>query len=313
MTEAQRPNDEQPQEPVPSDEPETPAAETSISEPAVEQAVPAAEAEAPAAEREQSAAEAEAPAEPAPIAYAAAPAAAAAAHAETERKRRSPAKRTVSRAQRRERSVAKRRRRRTLIAVGGGFIASLLILGIVLPSVVPLASPGQNATPTLVPAAGTQVTVQDAVEVAEGEQHEAYTTTPPTSGAHYAVPAPWGVLLEQQADEAIVRNLQEGAVVVNHNLSDPTQVEMLTDYLTGQAGYPGCLVAQPYDAVADGNIVLTAWGWNQTITGFDVEALDAFIASHRNRGPLFLDNNCGVTPAVAVPTPTPVVPDHTNP
>ena len=67
------------------------------------------------------------------------------------------------------------------------------------------------------------------------------------------------------ADEAVVRNLRNGGVVFNHNLSGDQRAELQT-LVESLPGYPDCYVLQPHADVGEGEIELTAWGWLDRLT-----------------------------------------------
>ena len=218
------------------------------------------------------------------------------------RRERGPSRRTVIREDRRRRSAGRKTRKRTLYGLGGGLIAAMLIAGLFLPS-AGLGSGGRNAntgdgsdsstSQGDLASVGTSVPIQTASVIEPGAAHGAYNSTPPTSGPRWEEAVDWGVYDVAQADEAVVRNLEQGGVVVNHNLTDQAAIDDLTSYVEAQVGYPGCFVMQPYEAVAPGSVTLTSWGWSESYTGVDRLSMETFVQDHRNNGPLFLGNTCG--------------------
>jgi hypothetical protein len=207
--------------------------------------------------------------------------------------------RTTSRELRRQRSQARKARRRLFLGVGGGAIALMLIAGLVLPSVGNFGTGDNNAgnngagVPPAMPLGGTELPVQDGGIIEVDAEHAAYTSMPPTSGPRYEEPAEWGVSLEQLPDESVVRNLEQGGVAINYNLSGAADIALLHDFASSLPGFPGCYVIQPYEGVPAESIAITSWGWTQTLTGVDRSSMEQFIASHRNQAPLFLDSTCG--------------------
>ncbi|MDA1036090.1 MAG: DUF3105 domain-containing protein [Chloroflexi bacterium] len=210
------------------------------------------------------------------------------------RRAKAPSKQTLAREERRRRSEARKARRKLLYGIGGGFIAAALILGLVLPSTGNLANPSSNSESAqgATPSVGTPQPIQAASVIESGAAHDAYETSPPTSGPRFAEGVEWGVYDSQQPMEAIVRNLEEGGVVVHHNLSDPAQIDDLRTFIEAQPGYPGCFVMQPY-GLDPGVVTITSWGWVDSYDAVDRAALQGFIEDHRNVGPLFLGNTCG--------------------
>lgn len=202
------------------------------------------------------------------------------------RKPRVPSKRTVAREARRRRSESKRTRRRRFYLAGGSIIALALIAGLVLPSVGPLGLPDSAPPPSEQRAlAGAEVDIPPGGDA------------PPTTGAGAAEGASWGIHTERVPDEVIVRNLEEGSIVFNHNLADEADAASLEGFVESLPGYPNCYVIHPYPGLADGGVTLTAWGWADAVDLEDTAAMEAFAADHRNQGPRFIEE-CGASGSV---------------
>ena len=164
---------------------------------------------------------------------------------------------------------------------GGLIIALALITGLALPSF--------GVTPTPVDPqprdiAGTQLAIQEGDLLEPGATAE-YDTSPPTSGPSWAEAAAWGVHEEQVADEAVVRNLRNGAVVFNYQLSSDSQRAELQAFVESLPGYPDCYVVQPHSAVSEGEIEIAAWGWLDTVMPSETGAMRDFVDDHRANGP----------------------------
>jgi hypothetical protein len=140
---------------------------------------------------------------------------------------------------------------------------------------------------------GTAVVLLDAKHIDPDELHIPYNSVPPTSGAHYFTPASWGTYDEPIIDEFVVHNMEHGGVIISHNLTDDAQLALLTEFVGNQPGYPGCLIVRPYEALAEGTVSLTAWGWIQEFATLDNDSMQLFIDSHKNRGPENLGADCG--------------------
>ena len=220
------------------------------------------------------------------------------------RRRRLRYRLTLAREDRRRRSQSRLTRRRLFYGVGGGVIALALITGLVLPSVGHLGFGGSTAANPVqtVPDAGTEIPVQEGTVITVGAEHAAYSTSPPTSGPRYAEAVEWGVYDEQIADETVVRNLEQGAVVFNYSLSDEEAVANLQEFVEALPGYPGCYVMQPHAAVTDGSVTVTSWGWTESYTGIDRFGMQQFVASHRNDAPRFVGATCGADTTIEAST-----------
>lgn len=212
--------------------------------------------------------------------------------AEEQARPRRVQRRSQSREGRRQRSESRKLRRRVVYTTLGGAVALALIVSLFLPQF------GEQAQTPALPdqgeGVGAAAPVQEAVLVADGAPHDAYSTTPPNSGFYSPTFAPWGVSDEPVADERVVANLRQGAVSVNHNLQDAADVARLRDVVEALPGYPACVVMRPYDALAPGAVVLTAWGRILEAQGVDDADIPAFFDAHRNdQAPAFLGNDCG--------------------
>ena len=213
---------------------------------------------------------------------------------------RSPSRKTTLREERRHRSKARRARKRTIYGILGGIVATALITGLALPSFGSLFSPARDGDASGdIASVGTPVATQAGSILADGDSYTSYPSDPPTSGPSYALGIEWGIYAEQQANEAVVRNLEQGGIVVSHNLRDDAQIADLTSYLETQPGYPGCYVMQPYSSVTEGSVTLTSWGWIDTYIGVDRPSMQQFVADHRNDAPQFVSQTCGADTTIA--------------
>jgi hypothetical protein len=114
----------------------------------------------------------------------------------------------------------------------------------------------------------------------------AYASYPPTSGQHALSPTTWGLHTEPVADELAVHNLEHGGVVISHNnipADDLAKIAaLLRSYPRDQYGEVK-LVIRPYDKIAPGTIVLTAWNWIDELTVYDEVRVKAFMDAHLNK------------------------------
>ncbi len=115
-----------------------------------------------------------------------------------------------------------------------------------------------------------------------------YHTSPPTSGNHLPTRAPYGFSPTPLAPEAVVHNMEHGAVVIWYQPGDVALADQVDD-LTRQLG-DECLVATPY-ADMEEVVVATAWGRILRLGIFDAAAITEFADAYRGeRGPE--SNNC---------------------
>jgi len=120
----------------------------------------------------------------------------------------------------------------------------------------------------------------------------AYPSYPPTSGPHWPAPTTWGFHSEVVPDERAVHNLEHGGVVASYNNIPSDALAALQSLLTtfprdkfGEVK----LVIRPYDKIAPGTLVLTAWNWIDELTAYDDARVRAFLSAH-------IDQCCEDTP-----------------
>ncbi len=144
------------------------------------------------------------------------------------------------------------------------------------------------------PQTGQDVPLQYAGHVRPGDAHEPYNSDPPTSGAHYAQPAPAGFYRDAPADEVLVHNLEDGYVIIWYNCQDLTtkacgQLQADIEIVMDKAGnspitYTPKLTAVPRPAM-DTQLALTTWGWLDKFDTFDEERILNFINAFRDKAP----------------------------
>lgn len=114
----------------------------------------------------------------------------------------------------------------------------------------------------------------------------AYPSYPPTSGTHWFSPSTWGFHGEPVADEAVLHNLEHGGVVASQNglpAEDVARLQaLLSAYPRDRYGEVKLLI-RPYDKIAPGTLVLTAWNWIDEMTGYDEARVRAFLDAHLNK------------------------------
>ena len=132
-------------------------------------------------------------------------------------------------------------------------------------------------------ALGDPVPLLEAKHIPENAPQPEYNSNPPTSGPHYANPAPWGVKTEPIKDEIAVHNLEHGGIWIAYQ---PDQVDQATiDQLTTIVrGYPSKVLLSPRPA-NDTPIALVSWGRLMKLTTIDNAKIDEFIGRNKNKGP----------------------------
>lgn len=130
---------------------------------------------------------------------------------------------------------------------------------------------------------GTHMADEGNAHVPAG-QRVTYQNDPPTSGSHWgspAAPTPWGVKDTTLPNEVIMHNMEHGGVVVFYKGLDPDELIKLKDLVRTlqQNGFPK-MVLEPYPALTDSRVALSAWRWQLKLPGYDDAQVVKFVRSH---------------------------------
>ena len=153
------------------------------------------------------------------------------------------------------------------------FIAGLLLL------LVLSAACGDSTPDGLVVGVGTPVETAEAGHVGEG-QTVSYSTTPPTSGAHWPAWAGCGIYDTELPDERIVHNMEHGQVIISHNLSGE-DVNSLLQIVGEMSEFNRWGVLRRYSKIDEGAVGMTAWGVMDVFQGVDRERINNFYDAYR--------------------------------
>jgi len=107
-----------------------------------------------------------------------------------------------------------------------------------------------------------------------------YSTSPPTSGDHWATPSGCGFYEDGLPDEQIVHNLEHGNIVISYNLSSDEEVDQLKDALDDVGLSEIWGVTRAYDKIPSGTVTLAAWGVMDTMEGIDGERINSFFETY---------------------------------
>jgi Protein of unknown function (DUF3105) len=109
------------------------------------------------------------------------------------------------------------------------------------------------------------------------DPHDAYNSTPPTSGPHLPYIAPWGIHTRPIPNELQVHNLEDAGVIVQYNCECPDVVEKLSAIARK---YPTQVILAPYPTMPS-RIALTAWTRLETMDSVDEGRIERFIRAYR--------------------------------
>jgi hypothetical protein len=178
---------------------------------------------------------------------------------------------------------AARRQRTILFALAGSGIA---LLGAVLLflAFAPKGKGDEELARTIREAGGTFQTFES-----EGRTHVDdlnakvdYKTDPPTSGAHYFLPAVWGIYDRPINQVQAVHNLEHGGIVIQYGDDVPdAAVAQIAEFYRDD---PNGMLVAPLPRLGD-QIALTAWTHLAKLETFDEGAFEAFRDAYRGKGP----------------------------
>ena len=116
-----------------------------------------------------------------------------------------------------------------------------------------------------------------------------YSTSPPTSGDHWATPQGCGFYEEGLPDERITHNLEHGNIVVSYNLPLESDVQALRNVMGGISRADVWGVTRFYPEIKPGTVALAAWGVLDTMQGVDRDRIATFFETYSGKlGPEFI-------------------------
>ena len=105
-----------------------------------------------------------------------------------------------------------------------------------------------------------------------------YNTRPPTSGNHVESPAAYGFSSTPLEANAVVHNMEHGALVIWFQPDDDALAGQVSDLVSAVGRQ--CLVAGPY-ADMDDTVAVTGWGRILRLDTFDSAQIREFVTAYR--------------------------------
>jgi hypothetical protein len=189
--------------------------------------------------------------------------------------------------------------RRTLLIAALGGVAAIAIVAIALAFTLGGGEESGDARAAL-EAAGCTLTARPAlrgvhsITTPEGTSDK-WTTDPPTSGPHYAVPAVWGIYDEPVNQAQLVHNLEHGGIALQYG--DQVSSATIQELKTFAQDHSRGTVLAPY-AKLGSQISLGAWNvenpqdtsdlgteYLAKCPSFDESAFAAFFDAYQFKGP----------------------------
>lgn len=131
------------------------------------------------------------------------------------------------------------------------------------------------------PEMGERYPDEGVAHVANGTKVE-YRSNPPSSGAHYASPARWGVYDKELQDGNLVHNLEHGGIWISYKSTLPREeIKKLEDLAKGYRSKVVLTQREKNDSL----IALASWGRVYKMDVFNEGAIRNFILKYKNTGP----------------------------
>ena len=149
--------------------------------------------------------------------------------------------------QRIERAIRRNMMRR-VYWIGGSifFVAGIIWLGIIISKKITIVPPGQVYEDL-----GQQhITLHDALP-------KEYNSNPPSSGAHYASPANWGVYDYEVNDRLFIHNLEHGGIWIAYKPS--VSPEIVTELKAIIDGFGGLKIVMAPRSANDADVAVVSW------------------------------------------------------
>ncbi len=182
-------------------------------------------------------------------------------------------------------TVRPKKKRTNYLLLAGFIIIALLVIASFGLTTIPFrggARTGTGSSDQYVDGVGEQHPITTRNHISDS-QTARYTTTPPTSGDHWAVWANCGFYPEGLPDERITHNLEHSGIVVSYNLATQEEVAQLQKVLDSIDLNPIWGVTRFYDKIEPGTVAVAAWGVLDTMEGIDRDRIKKFFETYAGR------------------------------
>ena len=195
---------------------------------------------------------------------------------------------TQARAARRARQQRRKRLLRYGALIGIGAVSFFFIISLFLPGLPFIGGGGGQGGGGFLGGApdgpGVRIAEAAPVHIGPGQAHDAYTSVPATSGAHFGQPlAPvrWGIHEEPLEAEEYIHNLEHGGIGIFYDCPDGCDdlVAQLEETASRAVSNGGKVILAPH-AGLDNTIALAAWTFLDTFDAYDEDRINDFVNSH---------------------------------
>jgi hypothetical protein len=201
--------------------------------------------------------------------------------------------------QKRQRQRQPHQRRRSSGGIANQFVVGGFVIGAVVLAILGLRAAGVFEPPAVqidINSAEYQIPSGVTIGILQPDQgaghiptgqNASYNSVPPTSGEHWssaspAAPAPWGIKDTTLRNEQAVHNLEHGGIVIAYNPSlSSAELDRLKGIVrTLMNGTYRKIILQPYPAVTDAKVAVTAWRWLLKLQSVDQIQIVQFVRAH---------------------------------
>jgi len=179
-----------------------------------------------------------------------------------------------------------RKKRTNYLLLGGFIVIALLVIGSFGLTTIPFQGSQRASTGSsdkYVAGVGEQHPIMATRDHVPAGQTVRYSTIPPTSGNHWAVPANCGFYPEGLPDEQTTHNLEHSNIVVSYNLASQEEVAQLRKALDSIELNPIWGVTRFYDKLEPGTVAVATWGVLDIIKGIDRDRIKKFFETYSGR------------------------------
>jgi hypothetical protein len=182
-------------------------------------------------------------------------------------------------------SIRPKKKKTNYLLLGAFLVIALLVIGSFGLTTIPLTGGGLRVgkSDKYVEGVGVSQELMPTANHLGEDRTVKYTTTPPTSGDHWAQWANCGFYPEGLPDERVVHNLEHSNIVISYNLTAPEDIESLRKAVEAVGLSRAWGVTRYYDKLAPGTVALAAWGILDTMPGVDRNRIKKFFETYAGK------------------------------
>ena len=183
-------------------------------------------------------------------------------------------------------TVRPKKKRTNYFLLAGFIIIALLVIASFGLTTIPFrggASTSTGSSDKYVSGVGEQHPIMATADHIPAGRTARYSTTPPTSGDHWARQADCGFYTAGLPDEQTTHNLEHGNIVVSYNLTSQEKVAQLRKILDSIDLNPIWGVTRFYDKLEPGTVAVATWGVLDIMKDIDRDRIKKFFETYSGR------------------------------